>query len=353
MTLLSICQNAAHNVGIPAPGAIVGSTNPSAVRLLQMARRTGMSLMKRANWTALTTEHVFIADGTSSYPLPGDFRSFINDTMWDRSRFWKMRGAMSPQQWQNYKSSIIGRATIERRWRVRLPSGDVAGASTRFEIDPDIGTADHTSIFVYEYVSNNWVRSSTNFSIVDASPGAGGSDYAKGDILTLTGGVGTAAEVMVDDVSDGVPLLDDDGNQLYADDGVTPLYVTAPGAITRVEVIVAGNYSALPANPAAVTGGTGINATIAFTSAGASQSDWLADTDTSLLDEDLIELGVTWRMLSRLGMAYAEERDEYEREVDKAVARDGGTMTLDLAPYDRLTLISPYNNVVDGNWPAG
>jgi len=28
-------------------------------------------------------------------------------------------------------------------------------------------------------------------------------------------------------------------------------------------------------------------------------------------------------------------------------------MTLDLAPYDRLTLISPYNNVVDGNWPAG
>src|SRR6185437_9086545 len=75
MTLLSICQNAAHNVGIAAPGAIVGSTNPSAVRLLQMARRTGMSLMKRANWTALTTEHVFIADGTSSYPLPGDFRS--------------------------------------------------------------------------------------------------------------------------------------------------------------------------------------------------------------------------------------------------------------------------------------
>lgn len=354
MTLLSICTNAANNVGVAAPGSIFGNNDPGARRLLQMARRTGISLMKRANWTALTVEHVFVANGTSSYTLPADFRSLINDTMWDRTRFWKMRGAMSPQQWQLYKSSIIGRATIERRWRLRLPSGDAAGATVDFQIDPDVGTADHTSIFVYEYVSNSWARSATNKSIISVTPAASGSGYLLGDTLPLQGGTSTVgAQVLVTKVSEGVPLLNDQRQQLYADDGVTPLYTVQPGGILEAEVIVAGVYSVLPGSPCAVSGGTGLDATFLFSSAGAGQSDWAADSDFSVLDEDLIELGVTWRLLARLGMSYAEERDEYDREVDKAVARDGGTMTLDLAPYDRLTLISPYNNMVDGNFPAG
>jgi len=354
LSLLSICTNAANNVGVSAPGAIFGNSDPSAKRLLQMARRTGISLMKRANWTALTVEHVFIANGTSIYTLPSDFRSLINDTMWDRTRFWKMRGAMSPQQWQNYKSSIIGRATIERRWRLKLPGGDAAGATVNFQIDPDIGTADHTSIFVYEYVSKNWVASATKQSIVGVTPANSGSEYLIGDILAIAGGTSTtAAQLLVTKVSEGVPLLDDQGNQLYADDGVTPLYSVQPGGIVEAEVTVAGTYSVLPSSPALVSGGSGMGATFQFTTTGAGQADWAADSDVSVLDEDLIELGVTWRLLERMGFSYAEERDEYEREVDKAVARDGGTMTLDLAPYDRLTLISPYNNVVDGNWPAG
>jgi hypothetical protein len=318
-----------------------------------MARRAGKSLMKRANWTALTVEHVFVANGTSSYTLPSDFRSLINDTMWDRSRFWKMRGAMSPQQWQMYKSSIIGRATVERRWRLRLPSGDAAGATVGFQIDPDIGTSDDSSTFVYEYVSNNWVRSATNKSIVGVNPAASGSDYLLGDAPAIQGGTGTPAQLLVTSVSAGVPLLNDQGQQLYADDGVTPLYSVQPGGILEAEVVSGGVYSVLHGSPAGVNGGTGLGATFLMTTAGAGQSDWAADSDVSVLDEDLLELGLTWRLLERLGFSYAEERDEYEREVDKAIARDGGTMTLDLAPYDRLALISPYNNVVDGNWPAG
>jgi hypothetical protein len=76
---------------------------------------------------------------------------------------------------------------------------------------------------------------------------------------------------------------------------------------------------------------------------GVPQSAWAADTDTGILDEYLIKLGLRWRTLRRLGMSYADELDEYERAVAKAMAHDGGAAILDLAPPDRLTLIGPWS----------
>lgn len=54
------------------------------------------------------------------------------------------------------------------------------------------------------------------------------------------------------------------------------------------------------------------------------QSAWAADTDTALLPEDLMELGLVWRWLKTKGMDYAEEMATYEREVEKAASRDRG-----------------------------
>ena len=38
------------------------------------------------------------AFGQAMYPLPSDFQRPIDNTFWDRSRFWSMRGPQSPQQ---------------------------------------------------------------------------------------------------------------------------------------------------------------------------------------------------------------------------------------------------------------
>jgi hypothetical protein len=352
MSLLTICTNAANNIGIAAPSSIIGNTDPAAIRLLQMARREGQVLSTRTNWVALVVEHVFVADGTSDYQLPADFRSIINDTMWDRSRFWKMRGPMTPQQWQLYKSGIIGRATIERRWRVRIPSGDPAGATVNFELDPSI--TETTSIFVYEYVSKNWARSATAQSAVAAAIYGDGTNYTIGDVITLAGGTFTeATQLVVTDVStEVVYLTDGDGNILTDADGN---YLTMPpNPIISVEIVPSGGrYTVVPSNPVsqASTTGSGVGATFNITWAGATQSDWQADSDTSLLDEDLLELGVIWRTMRRLGLAYDEELNEYNNQVSQAVARDGGTGTLSLVPINRLSLISPWQ-VQEGTFPG-
>ncbi|HEY1430758.1 MAG TPA: hypothetical protein VGF39_03900 [Stellaceae bacterium] len=238
MTLATICTNIAQDLGIDEPVTpIFGSKLPAAKRLVAQARRALWAIVRRADWAPLVIEYEFTADGASDYVLPPDFLSVVNDTVWERTRYWAMRGALSPQQWQRYRSSIYGRATIWRRWRIRVPSGEGAGYGTRFSIDPQVAATDQTSQFVFEYRSAWAVR--------------------------------------------------------HADGTMGP--------------------------------------------------DWTGDDDTAILSEFLIELGTRWRMLRRLGLAYDEEKEEYDREVDKAVARTGGMMTLNLVPFYREDFIGQYS----------
>ena len=65
-------------------------------------------------------------------------------------------------------------------------------------------------------------------------------------------------------------------------------------------------------------------------SGGAGQSEWLADTDTGLLDENLMYLGLVWRWKSEKGLEYGEDFNSYERQVLDAIGRDGGSSVKDL-----------------------
>lgn len=47
-----------------------------------------------------------------------------------------------------------------------------------------------------------------------------------------------------------------------------------------------------------------------------------ADTQTSLIDEDLLELDLTWRFLERKGLAYAEAKNEFDVVYESTFGRD-------------------------------
>lgn len=78
------------------------------------------------------------------------------------------------------------------------------------------------------------------------------------------------------------------------------------------------------------------------------QTSWLSDTDTGILSEDLMKLGVIWRFKSAKGFSYAEEFRTYELQVAEAAARDGGKRTLN-AGHSRRASRGIF--VQDGNWP--
>lgn len=58
------------------------------------------------------------------------------------------------------------------------------------------------------------------------------------------------------------------------------------------------------------------------------KTDWTKDGDTSLLNEDLIELHGRWRFLRYRGKEYAEAQREAEERLQDVMGRDAGRKTI-------------------------
>lgn len=234
MSLLTVAQNVADEVGLPRPSAVIGSTDRTVRQLLRFINRTGELLAKK-NWTILQKEHTdTTVNGTASYSLPSDFERLLDETAWDRDTYWQMRGPLDPRQWQVRKSGLLA-VSVRSNFRIKADT-----RVNKFFIDPTPSSAND---IVFEYASTQWVKDSGNTT----------------------------------------------GKNAYAVDG-----------------------------------------------------------DISLISEHLIELGAIWRMLDRKGFAYEEAKEEFEREVERAYAEDGGAPTLNLgAPR----AVSPSRaNLPEGNF---
>lgn len=66
-------------------------------------------------------------------------------------------------------------------------------------------------------------------------------------------------------------------------------------------------------------------------SGGTAQSAWAADTDTGILPEHLMTLGLRWRFKHSRGLSYAEDFRAYEMQVANSQARGSGSGLLSLA----------------------
>ena len=83
-------------------------------------------------------------------------------------------------------------------------------------------------------------------------------------------------------------------------------------------------------------------------SGGTGQSVWTADTDVCRLDQELFSLGLLWRIKRALGLAYADDRADYDVQLRAAIKADLALRPIDLAPQRAL----PYPNVPEGSWPS-
>ena len=238
MTLLSICQEICNDAPVDTPDAFFGNNLDDTARLaVSSAQRAGLWIARRHNWLILTKEWTFSTVASQdSYSLPTDFSHLVNDTLWDRTNYEKIRGPLNAQEWQEYKSSVLSSTvTTWKKYRIRATD-----AVKKFFVEP---TPAAVESLVFEYITTNWVKS------------------------TL----------------------------------------------------------------------------------GVEQTKWQADTDYAVIDEELIFLEARWRFLNRLGFAYAEEKAEARTEIDKAVARDGGSKILNLSSKKAYRLLSP-NNVPDAGF---
>jgi len=230
MTLLTVVQNACDRIGLQRPTAAFTSTDNQIKQLVGLAQQEGIELAKRHTWQALTTEKTLtsIAAETQTGAIPSDFDRIIDDTFFNRTKKRRVRGPLTPQEWQFHKSVVA--TTIVEAFRIR-------GSAILITPTPTAGET-----YAYEYVSKNWCESSI----------------------------------------------------------------------------------------------------------GTDQAAWAADSDTGILSEELMTLGIIWRWQKAKGLDYAESFRTYENQLAIVTSRDGGKPTLNIgsAPHSaaRLPIIK------DGSW---
>ena len=83
-------------------------------------------------------------------------------------------------------------------------------------------------------------------------------------------------------------------------------------------------------------------------SGGTAQSAWASDTDTGVLSEELMTLGVIWRFLRVKGLDFAEAMRTYELQVADKFGRDGGRRRLNFGTRTTHAARAPF--IQEGSW---
>ena len=177
MSLLSICQDAAIEIGFPSPGMVVGSTDSNTLQLFRLANREGHDLSQAADWQALKEEHTFtLATSAQDYALPSGFRYIIPSTTWNRDDKRLVINPISSQEWQFLKgwTAIQG---LNLRARIR---------ADQLEFEQTITSSDNGKTIAFEYISSYWCESSGGS---DQSAFAADTDVSKLDEELMTQGV--------------------------------------------------------------------------------------------------------------------------------------------------------------------
>lgn len=78
----------------------------------------------------------------------------------------------------------------------------------------------------------------------------------------------------------------------------------------------------------------------------AGKTAFTADTDTAVIDEDILTLGVKWRFLKAKSLDYSEEFRSYESALEAVFGSDGGRGPVDMGGSGDV------NNAIipDGSW---
>ena len=177
MTLLTICQDAAAEIGFPEPSTIISNTDSNANQLLRLANREGKVLSRAANWQALRTVHTFtLVTGDQDYALPSDFGWIIPTTTWNRSTKTYVLNPVTPQEWE-FLQAWSGATGLNLYARIH---GD------QVVFQQTITAAENGQTIAYEYISNKWCQSA---ALVARAAWAADTDTAKLDEELITQGI--------------------------------------------------------------------------------------------------------------------------------------------------------------------
>lgn len=120
--ILSLCQDAATEVKLSIPEAVVGISNDKDAVLLARSLTKTCRQLQAYNWQRLTREKTFTtvaAETQTDTPLPLDFLRFVPNTVYNRDKRERVFGPLTSDEWQATKAV----ATVSSYDQFRLRGG--------------------------------------------------------------------------------------------------------------------------------------------------------------------------------------------------------------------------------------
>lgn len=146
----------------PAQAAVFdpwGSADANVVLMIDLLRTLGGDLTRRIKGGRIKVGTITTVGAATSYDLPADYESMLDDTAWDSTGQRRLHGPITPQAMQWYR---IWNAGTQAYIPFRLQ-----GRTIEFPVAP----ADDLDL-TFEYVSSNWARSNGSGTSDKAYPTA-------------------------------------------------------------------------------------------------------------------------------------------------------------------------------------
>lgn len=269
--VLNLVKLACYESNIPAPAAIIGTTDTQILQLINLFYATGRELRSSRCWDQLRRHHTIqLVPGRTQYHLPLDFYAPLPGTVWDQQYRWRAGGPLSGSTWQQYTYGVV---TLNTGKVFRIFGPDINTASDRgqFYVYPTPGDGEALQTLTFEYISRSWLIP----PLWTASETVAQNTYrfSNGNIYKKSDAASEAGSTIAPSVKNGIGQ----------DGGVFWLYLSTAAwqAATKYQ---AGTY---------VTNGGGLYvATDSGTSAGS------GGPTSSVTGVDITDNTVTWRYLS-------------------------------------------------------
>lgn len=289
MTLLEIAQICSSRLQTPSPSTVIGNSSNNTRLLLAMINETIEKIANDFAWSELQRESSFtLVDGQSSYPLPADYDSRQNHTLWNRSQAEPLRGPVDAIEWQKSKSGLITTFPYQR-YRVK------GWQTNQFFIDPTPSSGEAGQICVFEYISTTARR--PKFWTASTVFGANSYSAYNGNIYKTTSGGTTGS--------------------------TAPTHTTGSASDGAVTWVYQTTYTT-----------------------------FLADTDEPILDNNLIIDGACWRFKKERGFDYEQDRIDAEKDIELAKTKLLGAEAINVSVMnmvDDIQLLSVLN-YPEGNY---
>lgn len=294
MSLLTICNTALAEVSLPSLPTIIGNTDPQAIQVLSLANRTGKELAEDASaagyWQFLRKQYVFTTTGVGPYTCTLTPGSLVLTNL---SSTTGIQVGYNVYAVGLLNDTLVTGVNLDGANTVRIsiaPSATIAlsGQSVTFAQEAYPLPAD----LAYIIVQTEWDR---NFRWQLLGP----LDAQEWQVIKS--GISPVGPRMRFRIMQGMFYINPVGSatSLYTDNIVYE-YVSTQWVATA----------------AAPTVGA--------------QSAYQADTDVSLISEDLITMGVKWRFMQAKGLDWQDYKDQYMEKKDKLTGRSASARSLPL-----------------------